>query len=56
MSNDNTQKKKLIDEALAKYNTRMRALEKKHNKIISDFLEVLKEKRIAELRDLIKQL
>lgn len=46
----NAQKKKQIDDALTKYNTRMVALKQKRDKIVSDFLTKLNEKRIAELR------
>lgn len=56
MSNNNAQKKKQIDDAVAKYNARMSALKQKQSKIISDFLEVLKEKKLNELRNSLKQL
>jgi len=56
MPNNNSQKKKQIDDMLAKYNTRMSALKQKRDKIISNFLEVLKEKKLAQLRDQLKQL
>jgi len=51
MANNNLQKKKQIDDALAKYNTRMSVLKQKRDKIISDFMKVLNEKKIAELRE-----
>lgn len=50
MSTDNAQKKKQIDDALAKYNARMAVLKQKRDKIVSDFSKVLDEKKIAELR------
>lgn len=50
MSNNNAQKKKQIDDAVAKYNARMSVLKQKRDKIISDFSKVLNEKKIAELR------
>ena len=56
MNSDNSQKKKVIDDTLAKYNAKMSALKQKRNKIISDFLEVLKEKKLEELRNSLKQL
>lgn len=56
MLNDNSQKKKQIDDALAKYNMRMLVLKQKRDKIVSNFLEVLKEKKLAQLRDQLKQL
>jgi len=56
MSNDNLQKKKVIDDVLVKYNARMFVLKQKRDKIISDFLEILKEKKLEELRNSLKQL
>ncbi len=56
MANDNFQKKKQIDSVLAKYSTRMVSVKQKRDKIISDFLEVLKEKKLEELRNSLKQL
>jgi len=56
MSNDNLQKKKVIDDVLVKYNARMFVLKQKRDKIISDFLEILKEKKLTELRNSLKQL
>jgi len=50
MISDNSQKKKQVDEILVKYNTRMIALKQKRDKIVSDFLKTLNEKKIAELR------
>ena len=50
MQNDNIQKKKQLDDALTKYNARMSVLKQKRDKIISDFLKILNEKKIAELR------
>jgi len=56
MSNDNLQKKKQIDEVLIKYSTKITVVKQKRDKIISDFLEVLKEKKLEELRNSLKQL
>lgn len=56
MINDNTQRKKQIDYVLTKYNSRMSALKQKRDKIVSNFLEVLKEKKLAQLREQLKQL
>ena len=56
MTNDNSQKKKAIDSILTNYNARIIALKQKRDKIISDFLEVLKEKKLEELRNSLKQL
>jgi len=50
MPTNNSQKKKQIDEALAKYSARIAVLKQKRDKIISDFSKVLNEKKIAELR------
>lgn len=52
---NNTQNKKMIDGILAKYQARMSALKQKRDKIIFSFLEVLKEKKLEELRNLIKR-
>jgi hypothetical protein len=56
MSNNKLQKKKQIDDILAKYTAKMAVVKQKRDRIISDFLEVLKEKRLEELRNSIKQL
>lgn len=56
MINDNTQKRKAVDDILAKYAARMTVLKQKRDKIIDEFLEVLKGKKLKELRDLLKQL
>jgi len=50
MITNNSQKKKTIDDALIKYNARMSILKQKRDKIVSDFLKTLNEKKIAELR------
>ena len=54
MNSDNLQKKKVIDRALANFNLKILDLQQKRDKIISDFLEVLREKRLEELRNLLK--
>ncbi|MEI8123956.1 MAG: hypothetical protein WCG60_02180 [bacterium] len=56
MTDDNLQKKKQIDDILAKYTAKMAVVKQKRDKIVSDFLEVLKEKRLEELRNSLKQL
>lgn len=56
MNNDNLQKKKQIDDVLAKYSARIVVVKQKRDKIVSDFLEVLKEKKLEELRNSLKQL
>lgn len=56
MTSDNLQKKKQIDDILAKYTAKMTAVKQKRDKIISDFLEILKEKKLEELRNSLKQL
>ncbi len=56
MTNDNLQKKKQIDDVLAKYSARIAVVKQKRDKIVSDFLEVLKEKKLEELRNSLKQL
>jgi len=50
MLNDNSQKKRQIDDVLARYDTRMTLLKQKRDEIVSDFVRILSEKRIAELR------
>jgi uncharacterized protein len=50
MPTDNAQKKQHIDSALEKYTARMAALKQKRDVVVSDFLKVLSEKKIAELR------
>jgi len=56
MANNNLQKKKQIDDVLAKYTAKMAVVKQKRDKIISDFLGVLKEKKLEELRNSLKQL
>ena len=56
MISNNSQKKKQIDDVLAKYTTKIVVVKQKRDKIISDFLEVLKEKKLEELRNSLKQL
>lgn len=55
MANNNLQKKQ-VDDILAKYGAKMVVVKQKRDKIISDFLEVLKEKKLEELRNSLKQL
>lgn len=54
MANNNAQKRKEIDGILTKYNARMIILKQRRNKIILNFLETLKEKKIKELRNSLK--
>ena len=56
MINGNAQKKKAIDDILAKYQARMSALKQKRDKIISNFVEALKEKKLDDVRRLLKRL
>jgi len=56
MINNNALKKKSIDGILAKYNARIAVLRQKRDKIISGFIEILKEKKLEELRSLIKKI
>jgi hypothetical protein len=56
MTNDNLQKKKQIDDVLAKHSARIAVVKQKRDKIVSDFLEILKEKKLEELRNSLKQL
>lgn len=56
MTSNNSQKKKAIDIAVVKYNARLFALKQKRNKIISNFLKILKEKKLEKLRSSLKQL
>lgn len=56
MINNNSQKKKIIDDILAKYNTEIAVIKQRRDKIISEFLEILNKKKLEELRKQIKQL
>ncbi len=51
MPSDNVQKKREIDEILAKKGAQMTALKQQRDKIISEFNEVLKQKKLAELKN-----
>lgn len=55
MTNDNAQKQKDIDEVLLKYKEKMSTLKQKRDKIIAGFSEALKERKLEELRNSIKQ-
>ncbi len=55
MSSDNIQKKREIDEILTKRSAQMVALKQKRDKIISEFNEALKEKKLAELKNSLMQ-
>ena len=55
MSNDNLKKKKEIDDILAKHSARMIAVKYNRDQIISDFLELLRKKKIEEIRNSLKQ-
>ena len=46
----NMQKKKEIDEIVARYTQRFVELQRKRTTIVSNFLEVLKQKRLEEIR------
>lgn len=50
MANENLQKKKEIEKILTEFTTKFSILEKKRDDIIINFLKVLKEKKIDELR------
>lgn len=56
MINKNAQKKKEIEAILAKYIIKMFILKQKRDSIVLKFLEALKEKRLDEIRQLLKQL
>lgn len=51
---NNAQKKKAIEDIRVKYSAKISVLKKKRDKLISGFLEVLKEKRLNELRNSLK--
>lgn len=55
MAEDNTKKKKDIDEVLVKYKEKMAALKQKRDKIIAEFSGALKDRKLEELRNSIKQ-
>lgn len=54
MSATDLQNKTQIDAILNAYLSKLGELEKKRNKIVSDFLDILKEKRIKQIRDSIR--
>lgn len=54
MTNINAQKKKKIDDVMTDYTTRLSTLKQKSRDIVKSFLEVLKERRINEIRQSIK--
>lgn len=56
MLNKNIQKKKAIGDVLEKYSAKMVVLKQKRDKIVAEFLEVLQEKKLEELRNSLKQL
>lgn len=56
MAKNNEQKKKEIEEILAKYKAQIGVLKQKRDKIISVFLELLREKKLKELRNSFKEL
>ena len=55
MPSDNIQKIKEIDEILAKKDAQIIALKQKRDKIIFEFNEVLKEKKLTELKNSLMQ-
>jgi hypothetical protein len=55
MDSDNIQKKQEIDVILAKKGAQMNVLKQKRDKIISEFNEALKEKKLAELKNSLMQ-
>jgi len=56
MNNENKKKKELIDTVLKKYRAEMVVLKRRHDKVIIDFLETLKENKIEEVRNVLKNL
>lgn len=54
MATDNVQKQKDIEGVLSKFKDRMSALKQKRDKIIAELNEVLKERKIEELKNSIK--
>jgi len=51
---NNLQKKKQINDTLAKYNARIEVVKARRDKIIFDFLDYLKEKKLEKLRSPLK--
>ncbi len=47
----NTQKKKQIDEIMAQHKTKIAAIKKTRDLIVSNFLEVLKTKQIEKIKN-----
>lgn len=56
MTNKNLQKKKEIEKIVAEFATKFSALKKKRDDIVANFLDVLKEKKLDELRKSLQQL
>ena len=56
MLKSNFQKKQEVEKVVHEYELRMRELKQRRDKLVSDFSEVLKEKRLEELRKSIKRL
>ncbi len=52
----NAQKKKEIEDISSEYMAKIVVLKKKRDSVISNFLEVLRKKRIEEIMQSIKQL
>lgn len=55
MTNKNLQKKE-IEKIVAEFAAKFSVLKKKRDDIVVEFLEALKEKKLDELRKLLKQL
>jgi hypothetical protein len=52
----NLQKKKKIDQIVVKYKGKFAELKKKRNKVVANFVETLKQKRLEEVKDSLKNL
>lgn len=52
----NLQKKKEIEQIAFKYKVKFGDLKKKRNKIVANFVETLKQKRLEQVKDSLNQL
>lgn len=56
MANTNAQKKKEIEDIVTKYRADISILKKKRDSLVSNFLKALEDKKLDEVRTLIKKL
>lgn len=56
MANNNIQKKKEIEKVSTEFMAKLSSLKKKRDGIVANFLEILKEKKLDEIRKSLKSL